>query len=614
MYNKDKLVAKLKCERDAFDKPHFLLAQKYDSFLPFGFQKGDVDSFMKCRRAPSNREHIREVLTKCGCDDLEGLIHFSYCTSLNDTFWIRPEDREITWNEVSLYRNKFQEDIAEIALDGKFKEEKFPAVTSAVTPEIGTDGSFAKCWKRFGNEIFLIKRNGIAEREAFSEHFAYELAKEFCESVVPYDLLIYHNKLATKCPLFTCEEISFAPAVQILGASTNFQECMEFFDKIGSLDNFREMMILDALTLNTDRHLKNFGVLYDAENGTIKSMAPIFDNNFSLLPFASIADLKDYARYLPTRPCAFNDDFNRLAIECLTPELKRKLNNLIGFRFQRNQFLNEKFDEERLTLLETIISYQINNLLQNKTLYVTKEVSPEEIKFDNLSFEMKTSEVPQSILPFLRREELEVPPFFVHFEDGTIGEMTGIKISVVEYNETFYFDVYDAFLSVSQTPNSLVVSAISDFKIIVHGNLEDMEMTPGAACIQISNRNGNLVSELSITIPCHGRLSERIKEVMVMSNNTGTDFGWYKQGIEDAKSFILGRVSDAIFFITPTSHSNGVLNDEGIVLAVTSPSVSLHSMLEIVDDYKAKSRNITLSAVEYDYAVNEYQEGDGIQV
>ena len=43
------------------------------------------------------------------------------------------------------------------------------------------------------------------------------------------------------------------------------------------------MCILDALILNTDRHSGNFGVLYDNDTMKVQRMAPVFDNNRSLL-------------------------------------------------------------------------------------------------------------------------------------------------------------------------------------------------------------------------------------------------------------------------------------------------------------------------------------------
>ena len=39
----------------------------------------------------------------------------------------------------------------------------------------------------------------------------------------------------------------------------------------------------DALILNTDRHLGNFGFLFDNQTMEVKTAAPIFDHNRSLL-------------------------------------------------------------------------------------------------------------------------------------------------------------------------------------------------------------------------------------------------------------------------------------------------------------------------------------------
>ena len=58
---------------------------------------------------------------------------------------------------------------------------------------------------------------------------------------------------------------------------------LKYFESIGSGDAFRRMCILDALILNTDRHSGNFGVLYQNDTMQVQKMAPVFDNNRSLL-------------------------------------------------------------------------------------------------------------------------------------------------------------------------------------------------------------------------------------------------------------------------------------------------------------------------------------------
>ena len=47
-------------------------------------------------------------------------------------------------------------------------------------------------------------------------------------------------------------------------------------------DQYKEMVLLDALIYNLDRHLYNYGVLRDVETGEALSLAPIYDQNVAL--------------------------------------------------------------------------------------------------------------------------------------------------------------------------------------------------------------------------------------------------------------------------------------------------------------------------------------------
>ena len=53
---------------------------------------------------------------------------------------------------------------------------------------------------------------------------------------------------------------------------------------IGCLEDLCDLLVLDGLTLNEDRHFTNFGLMRDARTGAASGLAPIFDNGRSLLP------------------------------------------------------------------------------------------------------------------------------------------------------------------------------------------------------------------------------------------------------------------------------------------------------------------------------------------
>ena len=48
--------------------------------------------------------------------------------SLNDTFWVKPADSSLRWQDVSLYQNDFDEIIAEVALNGSFSEQSLSSL------------------------------------------------------------------------------------------------------------------------------------------------------------------------------------------------------------------------------------------------------------------------------------------------------------------------------------------------------------------------------------------------------------------------------------------------------------------------------------------------------
>ena len=47
--------------------------------------------------------------------------------------------------------------------------------------------------------------------------------------------------------------------------------------------DYADMLYLDAVCMNVDRHIHNYGVLRNVETGEILQLAPNFDNNISLM-------------------------------------------------------------------------------------------------------------------------------------------------------------------------------------------------------------------------------------------------------------------------------------------------------------------------------------------
>lgn len=352
LMNKDEKILDFSVEIDEYGDTLFE-EEEPAGRLPYGYR--DIQSFLNGRKAPSYRKHISSLLAGAGIRTDVDFIFLTKALSLNDTIWVKEEGTADTWADVSLYQNPFNEVIARTAFDGIHPS----AFSSQPSPEYSTDGMYAKCWVRTNDDIFLVKKPSQTHgTEIFSEVMAAELAKYFCSFSVSYYLADYHGNQVTICPIFTNEDIGFIPSYKFIksGKRENVSNLLNVYSQYESEDDFRRMLIFDALILNEDRHSGNYGFLFSNNTGQILGMSPVFDNNRSLLFDMQEYDEKTIRNKIPR----LGGDFNVLANKLLTPDIRSDLVNLRNFSFQYREGIPEK----RLEMAEKLINSQIENILE----------------------------------------------------------------------------------------------------------------------------------------------------------------------------------------------------------------------------------------------------------
>lgn len=354
LLNKNSVWLEFHCEQNEYLETTAQEDVWYTEQRPFGYS--NLTDFLELRKAPKHRAHIAELLKEYGCDTLEGYLRVTHALSLNDTFWVKTADSDLQWDDVSLYQNPFNEVISEAAFDGS----PSGSCLSSTSPEFSTDGQYAKCWVRENGTIQLYKTGGLFGMEPISEYLASQLAACLCPESVSYDLGIYRGELISRCALFTTEQYGLAKAA-VLTKDRTISGYLRCFEKIGSGDAFRRMCILDALILNVDRHSGNFGVLYDNDTMQIQKMAPVFDNNRSLLFDLDSNQLKNTDWCI--RHCAprLGSDFIATARGLLTDDIRADLKNLRGFSFANHPQIT--IEPERLDRLQLILQYQLDKIL-----------------------------------------------------------------------------------------------------------------------------------------------------------------------------------------------------------------------------------------------------------
>ena len=324
----------------------------------------DLYTFISNRKAPKHREHIEKLLKQCNCDTLSGYINVSHALSLNDTFWIKKDtQKDLCWDKVSLYKNKFNSTIARIAFDGGMYGEVF----SSTSPEFSTNGTFAKCWVRENGIIKLVKRGSSgavnAGLEPYSEFYCSQILDALGLNHVDYTLTSKENKLASKCKLFTSEELGLIP-YSAISKNGNLGQIVNFYREKGLYNYISSMLIADSIMFNEDRHLGNFGFIVGNKNGKIVDTAPLYDHNIALLCYAMRDDFKDIYKYLYelNKGPKLGGDFITIARELMTPEMKRKLFNMHGFKLKKHSRYNLEY--WRIDSLNYYINKQIELILK----------------------------------------------------------------------------------------------------------------------------------------------------------------------------------------------------------------------------------------------------------
>lgn len=327
-----------------------------------------VYRWLRHRTIPKNRAYVHNFLSKCGLSINRpmNIISVSKGLSLNDCYWVVEEGFDGTYDNFNLYDNRFSQVLALIAFTGYGSSIR---TSLASCPEFTTNGMLPKCWRRVDGKVNLYKGGTMGAsntgNEPYSEFYAFQVADALGISAVNYKLSKWKGELCSVCELFTSKEHSFMPVGRIV-TKGGFEAVREFYKSMGEeyVKALNEMIVLDAIICNTDRHFGNFGFLVDNQTNKIVATAPLFDHGNSLFNFAGKSDLvsdEALSEYVDTLlPCVY-DDFIIEAKAVMTPELQEKVRHLVNFKFKKNPRYN--LDNKRLKLIEKQIQKRARMLI-----------------------------------------------------------------------------------------------------------------------------------------------------------------------------------------------------------------------------------------------------------
>lgn len=208
---------------------------------------------------------IENALTKLHMSSTQMLLEKCLGLSLSDQYWVCPKDSGITWERVNFFENTFSGDVGNILFDQTASGNP----VSLMSPDNTSDGWLKKKWKIIDDKRCLIKGgSGATQQEPYNEVLASRIMDRLDIPHVKYSLLVEDDYPYSVCEDFITPETELISAWHLMQTSRKpnhisiYQHYINCCEENGvseirkALD---QMIVLDYLLVNEDRHLNNSG-------------------------------------------------------------------------------------------------------------------------------------------------------------------------------------------------------------------------------------------------------------------------------------------------------------------------------------------------------------------
>lgn len=247
-----------------------------------------LNEWWEDRSIPASRSGLREALEPLGVASPKLLLTRCYGLSLSDHYWIKPADSELTWHDVNFFENSFSEDVGDALFGISPKKEGF----DFSSPDNTTDGFLKKRWKILDGKCYLIKAGSPPFlQQPFNEVIATKIADRLEICHIPYTVMWENGIPYSVCEDFVTPDTELIPAWRVMQTQKkenqtsvyqHYRNCCEALGVPNVAHALDQMIVLDYLIANEDRHLNNFGLLRNPDTLEWLGPAPIYDSGSSL--------------------------------------------------------------------------------------------------------------------------------------------------------------------------------------------------------------------------------------------------------------------------------------------------------------------------------------------
>lgn len=286
------------------------------------FQDWVSERAMDGSRSNAHRLKIAHGLNSFASDYDTAMTY--HAATITDNFWCKRQDEAIEYADIIFKDDRY----FSMAVT---QEDTLPEEKRSPTPELTNIGCQEKGWKKEADGWWLYKK----EKE---HEMLFEAAVCSIGRALGFDMATYELKdgyIRTKD--FTGQRYNLQHADSIMKEHTEAGKTVsdedwlynyrEFLNISGAVaKSYLNILFLDAICNNVDRHTKNYGLLTDRNTGELIGLAPNYDNNMAFYGFDKGKSghrlAKDFADFIRT------NDIPYIVPEITEAQIKKALNGL----------------------------------------------------------------------------------------------------------------------------------------------------------------------------------------------------------------------------------------------------------------------------------------------
>lgn len=249
-----------------------------------------LNEWYRGRGIPDWRKDIKSLLENLRIKSTDELLNKSYALSLSDQYWIKEESQKnLKWENINFFTNDFKyKGYLNVSLSTSEKIEQI----DLRSPNNTTDGMLQKAWIIENGKRVLVKGTYYqANQEPLNEWLVAQICKRLELDYCDYKIDIIDQKIVSKCEDFITENEEIITAYDIFQSekknnnTNDFEHYVNILEKHGiqnARKSVQDMILIDYIVMNFDRHLKNYGVIRNVSNLKWERVTPIFDTGESM--------------------------------------------------------------------------------------------------------------------------------------------------------------------------------------------------------------------------------------------------------------------------------------------------------------------------------------------